>query len=335
MTDDPRHEQDAIENDEIENIEDNHDDAQPDDAKTLAHSGYVAVIGRPNVGKSTLMNQIIGDKIAIVSPKPQTTRIRQLGIHSTPDAQAIFIDTPGIHQARHKLGEFMVDVALDALRDADVLLFVVDMTEQPNADDKRVAQMIRDSRTGAPVVLALNKIDRTPADKVLPTVEAYRALIAPESDWSTISAQTGAGVPDLLKRIVEKLPPGPQFYPDDQLSDANMREIVAEIVREKVLLHTEQEVPHAVAVEIEEFKERSANLTYIHANIYVERDSQKGILVGKGGAMLKKISSEARLDMEKLLETKVYLELWVKVLKDWRTNEAILRRLGYRIGKDR
>lgn len=311
------------------------DGDQTSDVKNLAHSGYVAVIGRPNVGKSTLMNQIIGDKIAIVSPKPQTTRLRQLGIHSTPEAQAIFIDTPGIHQARHKLGEFMVNVALDALREADVLLFVVDMSESPTPDDKRVAGMIKDSKTGAPVVLALNKIDRCPADKVLERVEAYRGLITPESDWATISAKLSNGVPDLLKRVVEKLPAGPQFYPDDQLSDANMREIVAEIVREKVLLYTEQEVPHAVAVEIEEFKERSPQLTYIHANIYVERDSQKGILVGKGGQMLKKISSEARQDAEKLLETKVYLELWVKVLKDWRTNEAILRRLGYRIDKNR
>jgi GTP-binding protein Era len=308
-------------------------DSAVDGLKELAHSGYVAVIGRPNVGKSTLMNQIIGDKIAIVSPKPQTTRLRQLGIHSTPDSQAIFIDTPGIHQPRHKLGEFMVEVALDALREADVLLFVVDMSEPPTPDDKRVAQMIKDSKTGAPVVLALNKIDRCPADKVLETVEAYRALLPPESDWATLSAKSGNGVPDLLTRILGKLQPGPQFYPDDQLSDANLRNIVAEIVREKVLLHTEQEVPHAVAVEIEEFKERSPKLTYIHANIYVERDSQKGILVGKGGQMLKKISSEARLDAEKLLDTKVYLELWVKVLKDWRTNEAILRRLGYRIDR--
>ncbi len=300
----------------------------------LEHSGFVAVVGRPNVGKSTLMNRILGEKIAIVSPKPQTTRLRQLGIYS-PDGkgvQVVFIDTPGIHQPRHKLGEFMVEVAVEALRDADVILFVVDLSQRPNDEDRRVAALIREAKTAAPVVLALNKLDRLAPEQVQGQVYAYRAL-ASDADWTTLSATLGSGVDDLLKRLIDHLPAGPQFFPEDQLSDTAVRDIVGEIVREKVMLSTEQEVPHAVAVEVQEFKERNPTLTYIGANIYVERDSQKGILIGNGGAMLKKISSEARADIEALLATKVYLELGVKVLKNWRRDEDLLRRLGYKMQK--
>lgn len=299
---------------------------------TLAHSGYIAVIGRPNVGKSTLMNRILGEKIAIVSPKPQTTRLRQLGIYTQEKVQIVFIDTPGIHQPRHKLGEFMVSVALEALRDADVILFVVDVSVPPDTEDRRVAALLQESRTGSPIVLACNKIDRAKPDQLVANTDAYRALV-PEADWTTLTATKGDGVDDLLTRLIAKLPAGPQFFPDDQLSETSLRDIAAEIVREKALLNTDQEVPHAVAVEVEEFKERSATLTYIGANLYVERDSQKGILIGKGGAMLKKISSEARADLEKLLDTQVYLDLRVKVLKNWRRDEAMLRRLGYKINK--
>jgi GTPase len=303
----------------------------PDEGQ-LAHSGFVAVVGRPNVGKSTLMNRILGEKIAIVSPKPQTTRLRQFGIYSQPGVQIVFVDTPGIHQPRHKLGEFMVDIAVDALRDADLILFVIDLSLPPNDEDKRVADLIRESRTATPVMIAMNKIDRLSPDQIQRSVDAYRALL-PDADWTTLSATLGKGVDDLLKRLIDKLQPGPQFFPEDQLSDTALRDIVGEIIREKVLLNTEQEVPHAVAVEVLEFKERSPELTYISANIYVERDSQKGILIGKGGAMLKKISSEARVEIEQLIGTKVYLELWVKVLKNWRRDEAVLKRLGYKIGK--
>jgi GTPase len=299
----------------------------------LAHSGYVAVVGRPNVGKSTLMNRILGEKIAIVSPKPQTTRLQQLGIYTTDDTQAIFVDTPGIHQARHKLGEFMVHVAIDALRDADVILFVLDLSQPPNEEDQRVAELVKEAQSSAGVILALNKIDKLSPEMIAPRVEAYRALV-PDADWATLSASLGKGVDDVLKRVIASLPAGPQFFPEDQLSNTALRDIVAEIVREKILLNTEQEVPHSVAVEVQEFKERSADMTYIGANIYVERDSQKGILIGKGGAMLKKISSEARVDIETLLGTKAYLELWVKVLKNWRHDEDLLRRLGYKIGRE-
>ncbi len=303
-------------------------DAQPK-THELSHSGYVAVVGKPNVGKSTLMNRILGEKIAIVSPKPQTTRLRQLGIYSAPDVQAIFVDTPGIHQPRHKLGKFMVGVARAALRDADVILFVCALSTLPDDDDVRAAAMIREA-ANTPVVLALNKLDLLTPEQVVPHVEAYRALM-PEADWESLSALNGDGVPALLRRVIAKLPPGPRYYPEDQLSTSALRDIAAEIVREKALLNLEQEVPHAVAVEVEEFVERSPTLTYIRVVIYVERDSQKGILIGRGGAMLKKIGSEARAELEQLLSTQVYLEPWVKVLKNWRQDEAMLARLGYRL----
>jgi len=303
-------------------------DAQPE-THELLHSGYVAVVGKPNVGKSTLMNRILGEKIAIVSPKPQTTRLRQLGIYSAPDVQAIFVDTPGIHQPRHKLGKFMVEVARAALNDADVILFVCALTTLPDDDDARAAAMIREA-INVPVILALNKLDLLAPEQVIPHIEAYRALM-PEADWESLSAANGDGVPALLRRVIAKLPPGPQYYPEDQISTSALRDIAAEIVREKVLLNLEQEVPHAVAVAVEEFAERSPTLTYIRVVIYVERDSQKGILIGRGGAMLKKIGSEARAELEQLLGTQVYLEPWVKVLKNWRQNETMLARLGYRL----
>lgn len=299
----------------------------------LKHSGFIAVIGRPNVGKSTLMNRLLGEKIAIVSPKPQTTRLRQLGIYSTQDIQAIFVDTPGIHEPFHKLGQYMVNVATEALRDADVILFVLDLSEPPTQEDRHVAELLTQSRSGAPVILALNKLDITSPAKVMPHTEAYQALVPNAAHWVALSALDGGGADEVLQHLIERLPSGPQYYPDDQLSDTAMRDIAAEIVREKVLLNTEQEVPHSVAVEIDEYKERSETLTYISANIFVERDSQKGIVIGKGGAMLKKISSEARVDLEKLTGTQVYLELWVKVLKDWRSNDSLLHRFGYRIAR--
>lgn len=299
----------------------------------LPHSGFVVVVGKPNVGKSTLMNRILGEKIAIVSPRPQTTRLRQLGIYTQKGVQAVFVDTPGIHQPRHLLGEFMVSVAVQALQDADVILFVIDVSAPPDDEDQRVAEVIAQARGkngGIPVVMALNKIDRCRPEHIMPHTSAYRALL-PDADWTALSATLGDGLDDLLRRVIERLPRGPQYFPDDQISDLPMRDIVAEIVREKVLLNIEEEVPHAVAVEVEEYTERSPTLTYIRVSIYVERDSQKAILIGKGGAMLKKIGSQARADIEQLTGTKVYLEPWVKVLKNWRKDEGLLRRLGYRL----
>ena len=303
----------------------------PEELPEDHRSGFVAVIGRPNVGKSTLMNAILGEKIAIVSPKPQTTRLRQLGILTEPDKQIVFVDTPGIHDPRTPLGTFMVEVAVDALRDADVILFVVDVSVPPTAEDRRIAELIEQAGAGAATLLVLNKADLAAGpDALKARVDEHSALV-PLADWVTTIATSSAGLPDLMARLVKKLPRGPRYYPQDQLSDVAVRDIVAEIIREKALLNLDEEVPHGVATQVEEFKQRSDDLTYIHAVIYVERESHKGILIGKGGRMLKTISQQAREEIEGLLGTRVYLELWVKVMKNWRRDENALRRLGYRM----
>jgi GTP-binding protein Era len=294
-------------------------------------SGFVAVIGRPNVGKSTLMNALLGEKIAIVSPKPQTTRLRQLGIYTRDDLQIIFIDTPGIHDPRTALGEFMVSVATDALRDADVILFLVDVSHHPTAEDRRIADLIRAAQDVTPVILVLNKTDLLADTAELQTrTDEFRELV-PTADILTTVATSGEGVPDVMQHLIDRLPLGPRYYPADQLSDTAMRDIVAEMVREKVLLNLDQEVPHGVATQVEEFKARSEDMTYISVTIFVERESHKGILIGKNGQMLKTISQQARAEIEPFVGTRVYLELWVKVLKNWRRNENALRRLGYRL----
>jgi GTP-binding protein Era len=287
----------------------------------------VAVLGRPNVGKSTLMNIYLGEKVAIVSPLPQTTRQRQLGILTRDDAQLVFVDTPGIHKPRTKLGEYMVETASEALVDADVILFVVDVSELPTAADRAIGEQVN-AVPDIPVVLALNKADQLPPKHVQRNVDAFTELV-PRAEWMLTSATRGDNLDKLLGMVVEALPEGPRYYPPDQLTDQQLRDAAAEIVREKVLLNLHEEVPHAVAVQVEEFKERTANLTYISATVYVEKDSQKGILIGQGGKMLKQIGAAARPDIEEMLGTKVYLELWVKVLKNWRKDDRALRRLGY------
>lgn len=297
-------------------------------------SGFVAVIGRPNVGKSTLMNALLGEKVAIVSPKPQTTRLRQLGIYTRDDAQVVFVDTPGIHNPRTPLGEFMVTVALDALKDADVILFVADLSEDATAEDRQIADLVRQAQAETPALLVLNKVDLVDSpDRLQRRVAEFRGLV-PDADWLTTVATTGEGAPQVLEHIIGKLPEGPRYYPADQLSDTAMRDIVAEIIREKVLLNLEQEVPHGVATVVEEYKQRSDDMTYIHATIYVERDTHKGIVIGKKGQMLKTISQQAREEIEAFVGSRVYLELWVKVLKNWRRDEKTLRQLGYRINRD-
>jgi GTP-binding protein Era len=293
-------------------------------------SGFVAVIGRPNVGKSTLMNAILGEKIAIVSPKPQTTRLRQLGILTRDDVQVVFVDTPGIHQPRTALGQFMVRVAIDALKDADVILFVVDVSQPPTTEDRRIAHLIHAAEGVTPVILALNKTDLASSASLQANSAAFGELV-PSADLLSTVAITNQGVDQILGKLIEKLPAGPRYYPEDQLSDIAVRDIAAEIIREKVLLNLEQEVPHGVATQVEEFKRRSNDMTYIGATIYVERESHKGIVIGKGGQMLKLISQQAREEIEQFVGTRVYLDLWVKVLKNWRHDEHALRRLGYRI----
>jgi GTPase len=297
-------------------------------------SGFVAVAGRPNVGKSTLINGWLGQKIAAVSPKPQTTRQRLMGILTRPDVQVIFLDTPGLHKPQHRLGEFMVDQAQQALPDADVICLVVDGSTAPGPADRLVAQDIAARAPGVPVVLAINKVDLMPANAVEQRTTAYRELFPDAADWTVITALDEAGRSDLLERIVRLLPLGPRYFPEDQVTDLQERFIAAEMIREQVLLSTYQEVPHSVAVLVDEFKERPDGLVYVSATIYVERDTQKRIVLGQGGSMIKQIGQGARVQIEELVGSKVYLELWVKVWEQWRKKDSRLRYLGYALPQE-
>ncbi len=289
-------------------------------------SGFVAVVGRPNVGKSTLMNAFLGEKVAIVSPKPQTTRQRQLGILTTDAYQMVFMDTPGMMLPQHKLDEFMVNTAVETLNDADVILWLVDASEPVGAGDRAIAARLEAVST--PTILALNKADLLPAANVLPRVEAYRALL-PEAEWILFSAQKGHGRDELLEMIVAALPEGPLYYPADQVTDSYVRDMAAEFIREQIMLQLRDEVPYGTAVQILEFKERDSGDVYISANIFVDRDTHKRIIIGKKGQQLKEIGAAARAQLEELVGGKVFLELWVKVEPKWRQNEKWLRRLGY------
>ncbi len=305
------------------------DDSQPEDHR----SGLIAVVGRPNVGKSTLINGILGQKIAIVTPKPQTTRQQQLGIYTEDGGQILFMDTPGLHKPHHKLGEFMVGVAEEAVRDADLILWVLDISVEPQDADRYIAETINRLRGDTPVILALNKIDLVNDATREAHLILYSNLVDNEAAIM-VSALEGIGIKELVTYLMEGLPPGPRYYPADQVSEVNMRFIAAEVIREKIILNTEKEIPYSVAVEVTEFKERSETMTYINAIIYVERESQKGIIVGKGGAMIKKIGSEARTELADSLGTQIYLDLHVKALKNWREDENLMRRLGYRVPKN-
>ncbi|MBW3113073.1 MULTISPECIES: GTPase Era [Bacillaceae] len=290
-------------------------------------SGFISIIGRPNVGKSTFLNRVIGQKIAIMSDKPQTTRNKVQGVYTTDDAQMIFIDTPGIHKPKHKLGDFMMKIAQNTLKEVDVILFMVNVEEGLGKGDHFIIEKLKGVKT--PVFLILNKIDQIHPDELLPMIQQYNDLF-PFAATVPISALEGNNVDHLLQLLKDLLPEGPQFYPADQITDHPERFIVSELIREKVLHLTREEIPHSIAVVIDKMeRKQEKDLIDVIATIIVERDSQKGIVIGKQGSMLKEVGKRSRVDIENLLGSKVYLELWVKVQKDWRNRSSNLRDFGF------
>jgi len=288
-------------------------------------SGFVTLIGRPNVGKSTLMNQLIGQKIAITSHKPQTTRNRIQTVYTCEEGQIVFVDTPGIHKAKNKLGEYMVHVAERTLKEVDVILWLVEPTTYSGAGERHIAEQLKNIHT--PVILVINKVDTVKKEELLPIIDGYRKIY----DFAQIvpvSALKGDNKQVLLEQIFKYLPYGPQFYEEDMITDQPMRQIVAELIREKALKCLDEEIPHGIAVSIDSMKEWG-RITDIDATIICERDSHKGIIIGKQGAMLKKIGSAARYEIEDMLEKKANLQLWVKVKRDWRDSDYLIKNFGY------
>lgn len=292
------------------------------------HSGFVAIIGRPNVGKSTLMNHVIGQKVAIMSDKPQTTRNKIRGVLTDERGQIIFLDTPGIHKPHSKLGEWLVKTAQEALEEVDLILFLIDAAEGFGPGDRFIIENMKQIET--PVFLVVNKIDQVHPEQLLPLIDQYRQLF-PFAEVVPISALQGNNTSTLLDLILKELPEGPQYYPADQVTDHPERFIVGELIREKVLQLTREEIPHSVAVVVEEMSMREdQEMLDIRAIIYTERTSQKGILIGKQGSLLKEVGRRSRQEMERLFGTRIFLDLWIKVKKDWRNEEMMLRQFGYR-----
>ena len=292
-------------------------------------SGYVSVIGRPNVGKSTLLNAIIGEKISAISSKPQTTRQNITFIHTDDEAQIIFLDTPGIQKPKNKLGEFMLTESKEGIEDSDVITYIVDISKRIGKAERSIIDLLKEYKGKLPIILLINKVDTIKKEELLEIISMY----AEEDifdDIIPISAMKNDGVDIYLESLKKFLKPGPMYYPEDMITDKNERFIVAEIIREKGLMYLNEEVPHGLAISIEKFKKREdKNIYDIDANIYVERDSHKGILIGKGGSMLKRIGTEAREEAERLLDAKVNLQIWVKVEKNWRDRDNLVKRFGY------
>ena len=290
-------------------------------------SGFVAIVGRPNVGKSTFMNYVLGQKIAIMSDKAQTTRNKIQGVYTKDDAQIVFLDTPGIHKPKHELGEFMVKSAYSALKEVDAVLFMVNVSEKRGPGDDFIIEKLKGIKT--PIFLVLNKIDLVTPEVLLERVESYKDAL----DFAgvfPISVIQGNNVNELMEALINALPEGPQYYPADQITDHPEYFVVSELIREKILQLTQEEIPHSVAVTVDKMQKDEFDKVHVYANIIVERKSQKGIIIGKGGRLLKEIGTRARRDIQQLLGNKVYLELWVKVEKDWRKRKSNLQEYGYR-----
>lgn len=289
-------------------------------------SGFVTIIGRPNVGKSTFVNRVIGHKIAIMSDKAQTTRNKIQGVMTQQDAQIVFLDTPGIHKPKHKLGDYMMKVAKNTLSEIDAVMFMVNVNEEIGRGDEYIMEMLKTVKT--PVFLVLNKIDLVHPDALMPRIEQYQRYMD-FAEIIPISALEGHNVDHFINVLKSYLPEGPQYYPDGQISDHPEQFVVSELIREKILQTTSEEIPHAIGVNVERMTQESEDRVHIEAVIYVERDSQKGIVIGKGGKKLKEVGKRARLDIEHLLGSKVYLDLWVKVQKDWRNKSNFIKQMGY------
>ena len=295
---------------------------------TEHRSGFAAIIGRPNVGKSTLLNALLGQKIAAVSPRPQTTRKRQLGILTIENAQVVFVDTPGIHNPKHMLGEFLNQEAQEALDGVDVILWLVDSSTAPTEEDIQIADILSKAARRTPRLLVLNKIDMLTPEEEFARGEEYSNLLN-QATVMKVSAARRLGLGEMLETLIQMLPERPPEYPEDQVTDSYEREIAGDLIREACLIRLRDEVPHGLAVRIDEFKERDNGMAYIAATIFVERESQKGIVIGEGGRMMKTIGSQARKEIEDMGGRKVFLELRVKVSKDWRNDPNALKQLGY------
>ncbi|RLK62497.1 GTPase Era [Atopobacter sp. AH10] len=293
------------------------------------HSGFVSIVGRPNVGKSTLMNQFLGQKVAIMSDVAQTTRNKVHGVYTDKDHQVVFIDTPGIHKPKHQLGEFMVQSAYSSLNEVDLVCFLSIVTQKLGPGDQFILEKLKGLKT--PVYLVVNKIDQVTPEELLDHVNSYKDLF-PFKEIVPVSALNGNNVDHLLDLIKNEMPAGPQYYPKNQVTDHPEYFIVSEFIREKIIAHTREEVPHSVAVQVESMQKNEQGIVDVHATIYIERSSQKGIIIGKNGQMLKRIGTEAREDIERLLASRVFLNLWVKVKAKWRDSQSFLDEFGYAKG---